>query len=83
MTPEQNFALQRAERMSNLESQVNSLIQRGLKRRAATLCLDLMDAANTNSERQKFAHLRGTLIRSSRCIREQSWCLAGNFMGAE
>lgn len=79
MTPEQNYAQQRAERLAAMEDQVNDLIRRGMKRRAATLCLDLMDAADTNADRQKFAQMRGMLIRSTRCVREQSWCLAGQF----
>lgn len=82
MTPEQKFAKQRADRLIAIEAQVNDLISRGLKRRAATLCLSLIDAADTAADRQRFASLRSSLFRSSRMRdREQSWHLAGQFLG--
>jgi len=81
MTPEQKYAQQRSDLLAAMEVQVSDLIRRGLKRRAATLCLDLIDAADTNADRQKFAQMRGMLIRSTRCVREQSWYLAGSYIG--
>jgi low affinity Fe/Cu permease len=72
MTAEEKYKQQRADNLAAMEAKVNDLIRRGHKRRAATLCLDLMEAADTNAERQKFSQMRGMLIRSSCCIREQT-----------
>ncbi|HHL3256502.1 TPA: hypothetical protein ACQ5AA_001689 [Citrobacter braakii] len=86
MTPEL-YQLQQAQLMCRLEATVNDLISRGLKRRAATVCLDLIDAAETTAQRQKFAQLRGMLIRTSNCGfgrgNLQTWYLAGNFAGEQ
>ncbi|WP_258998245.1 hypothetical protein [Scandinavium goeteborgense] len=85
MTPEQRYQQQRQDRINSLEAQVNDLIARGFKRRAATLCLELIDAADTAAQRKQFAELRGMLIRSSAVGpgNQQTWYLAGNYMGGQ
>ncbi|EDW8118145.1 hypothetical protein A9G83_000699 [Salmonella enterica subsp. enterica serovar Sundsvall] len=86
MTPEL-YQQQQAELVRKLEAKVNELVRRGLKRRAAMICLELIDAAETSAQRQKFAQLRGMLIRSSNCGygrgSNQTWYLAGNYTGAQ
>lgn len=84
MTPEQHQT-GRAARMQALEAKVDELINKGLNRRAATVCLELIDAAETSSQRQKYSQLRGLLIRTSNRARGnmQTWYLAGNYMGAQ
>lgn len=77
MTPEQ-----RQERFSDLELKLNSLIERGLSRRAAGICLDIISIVDTHCERQKYAMLRASLVRNSnRHNGQQSWYLAGQFNG--
>lgn len=79
MTPEQ-----RNERFSDLELKLNSLINRGLPRRAAGVCLDIISIVDTHGERQKYAKLRASLVRNSnRHNGQQSWYLAGQFNGGE
>jgi len=79
MTPEQRLAL-----FTALEAKLNNLIDRGLPRRAAGVCLDIISIVDTHGERQKYAKLRATLVRSSNKHNgQQSWYLAGQFNGGD
>lgn len=78
LTPEQ-----RALRFEKLSSQLDILITRGLQRRAAEVCLDIMEVVETDGQRMKYSHLRASLVRKSNDPRgnKQTWYLAGQFNG--
>lgn len=71
------------DRRNALELKVKEFMARGLLRRAGTMCLELIDLAETDAQRQRYAALRGQCLRSASSTNtsSQSWYLSGNFVG--